>query len=58
MGMWDHLRQSVEIVQTKPVYHQFVDWTIDYFYRQTENVINMLGSENMALRSALGQEKR
>lgn len=54
MGMWDHLKESVGKIETKPVYHQFVDWTIEYFYRQTENVIHMLGSENMALRNPLG----
>lgn len=48
LGMWEHLRQSVGSTDAKPVYHQFVDWTIDYFYKQTVNVINMLGSENKA----------
>lgn len=48
LGLWDHLRQSVGIPQANPVYHQFVDWTIEYFYKQTVNVIKMLGSENKA----------
>lgn len=48
MGLWDHLKNSLGYTETKPVYHQIVDCTIDYFYRQTENVINMLGSENKA----------
>jgi fructose-bisphosphate aldolase class II len=48
MGLWDSLMISVSKMETKPVYHQLVDWTIEYFYRQTENVINILGSENKA----------
>lgn len=48
LGMWEHLKHAVGNIEAKPVYHQFVDWTIDYFYKQTVNVINMLGSENKA----------
>lgn len=48
MGLWEHLKQSVESLDAKPVHHQLVEWMIEYFYKQTEKVINMLGSENKA----------
>jgi ketose-bisphosphate aldolase len=48
LGLWEHLKQSVGVLDSKPVYHQFVGWIIEYFYKQTENVIDMLGSGNKA----------
>lgn len=41
IGLCDHLKQALDNIEKKPAYHQLVDWTIEFFYKQTENVINM-----------------
>lgn len=47
-GVWDHLVKSVDAGHADPVYHELVAYTIDYFYRQTLRVIDMLKSRNRA----------
>jgi fructose-bisphosphate aldolase class II len=48
VGVWEHLVKSVKENAPDPVYHEIVGYTIDYFYDQTLNVINMLKSSGMA----------
>lgn len=48
IGVWDHLVKSVNEKAPNPVYHELVEFTADYFYKQTLNVIDMLKSAGMA----------
>lgn len=43
IGVWKHLRKSVGD-EEKPVYHELMEYTMDYFYNETVNIIDMLGS--------------
>jgi fructose-bisphosphate aldolase class II len=43
IGVWKHLRNSVGD-EEKPVYHELMEYTMDYFYNETVNIIDMSGS--------------
>lgn len=43
-GLWSFLRKKIAILDSDPIYHEIVDWTMQYFYAQTVNVIEMLMS--------------
>ncbi|HUV08300.1 MAG TPA: class II fructose-bisphosphate aldolase [Spirochaetia bacterium] len=44
-GLWSYLRKKIALLDSDPVYHEIVDWTMQYFYAQTVHVIEMLKSE-------------
>ena len=47
IGVWEHLKKAVGN-NMKPVYHELVEYTMDYYYKETIRVIDMLGSEGQA----------
>jgi len=44
-GLWSFLRKKIASLDSDPVYHEIVDWTMQYFYSQTVHVIEMLKSD-------------
>jgi fructose-bisphosphate aldolase class II len=46
IGLWGFLREKTTRLDSEPIYHEIVDWTMQYFYAQTVNVIQMLRSES------------
>ena len=44
-GLWNFLRKKIAQLDSDPIYHEIVDWTMQYFYTQTVHVIEMLKSE-------------
>lgn len=47
--VWDHLQSSVGSQEARPVYHDLVASTVDYFCREAAQVIEMLGSAGQAI---------
>jgi hypothetical protein len=44
-GLWSFLRKKIATLDSDPVYHEIVDWTMQYFYAQAVHVIEMLKSD-------------
>lgn len=57
IGVWDHLKQAIGDPDATPVYHEMVGWTMDHFYRETVNVILMLGSAGRASSFEIASEE-
>jgi ketose-bisphosphate aldolase len=47
--VWDHLQSSVGNSEARPVYHEIVASTVDYFCQEAAKVIEMLGSAGQAI---------
>ena len=47
--VWDHLQSSAGNSEARPVYHEIVANTTDYFCQEAANVIEMLGSAGQAI---------
>lgn len=47
--VWDHLQSSVSNSEARPVYHELVAYTVDYFCQEAAKVIEMLGSTGQAV---------
>ena len=44
-GLWSYLKSKIVQIDENPVYHELVEWTMQYFYNETVKVIDMLKSD-------------
>ena len=43
-GLWGYLGEKSSFIDENPLYHEIVEWTMQYLYSQTAKVIDMLNS--------------
>lgn len=47
-GVWPELKKRTEEIGRDPIYHELMNWTIEYYFNAAGNVIDMLDSANRA----------
>ncbi|HEX2945217.1 MAG TPA: class II fructose-bisphosphate aldolase [Clostridia bacterium] len=47
-GVWPELKKRTEEIGRDPIYHELMNWTIEYYFKAAGNVIDMLNSANRA----------
>jgi fructose-bisphosphate aldolase class II len=47
-GVWPDLEKRTRALGRSPIYHEVINWTIEYYYNEAKKVIDMLDSYNKA----------